>query len=94
MSPGLAEFLVETLPYLKLIARATSLLDAPTAVTLWSMLEGTDTSEALESFGKVGNLAETLIWARKNYGYDLLLSWAELDRPAKKFVALLEEYRS
>lgn len=94
MSPELAEFCVKNLPYLKLLARATSLLDAPAPIALWSKLEGTDVSEALKGFGQVGNLAEALMWARANNGYDLTLSWAELDRSAEKFVALLEEYRN
>lgn len=93
MSPDLAAFFVKSLPYLKLLTRATSLLDTPTAVVLWSKLEGADVSEVLKSFGQVGNLAEALMWARKTYGYDLMFSWADLDRPPKEFVALLEEYR-
>ncbi len=94
MSPELAEFYVKSLPYLKLVSRATSLLEAPAAIALWSKLEGTDMSEALKGFGNVGNLAEALMWARANFGYDLVLSWADLDRPAEKFIALLEEYRN
>ena len=94
MSPDLAAFFIQSLPYLKLLTRATSLLDAPTAIVLWSKLESADVSEALKSFGKVGTLAEALMWARTNYGYDLMLSWADLDRSATKFAALLEEYRA
>jgi hypothetical protein len=94
MSPDLAAFFMQSLPYLKVLTRATSLLDAPTAIVLWSKLEGADVSEALKSFGKVGNLAEALMWARTNYGYDLMLSWADVDRSATKFAALLEEYRA
>ena len=94
MSPSLAEFTIKNLPYLKLLARATSLLDVPTSVDVWSKLEGHDVSGGLKSFGKVGDLAEALLWARNQYGYDLALSWAELDRSATDFVALLEEYRA
>ncbi|MCX7113402.1 MAG: DUF2982 domain-containing protein [Proteobacteria bacterium] len=94
MSPSLAEFMTKSLPYLKLLTLATSLLDVPTSVTVWSKLEGHDVSEALDGFGKVGDLAQALLWSRKQYGYDLALSWAEIDRPATEFVALLEGYRS
>ena len=51
-------------------------------------------ARSLKGFGSVGNLAEALMWARKNYGYDLVLSWAELDRSAEKFAAFLEGYRN
>lgn len=93
MSPQLAEFITKRLPYLKLILRATSLLDVPLVITLWSRLEGIDAMGSLRSFGKVGNLAEALLWARKHFGYDLTLAWAELDRPARKFGDMLEECR-
>ena len=94
MSPSLAAFMTKNLPYLKLLSRATSLLDVPTSVAVWSRLEGHDASESLESFGKVGGLAQALLWSRDKYGYDLALSWAEIDRPATDFVALLEGYRA
>jgi hypothetical protein len=93
MSPSLAEYITKSLPYLKWLTRATSLLDVPTAVSVWTKLEGHDVSEALSSFGKVGNLAQVLLWSRQRFGYDLTLSWAERDRSAEDFVALLEEYR-
>jgi len=94
MSPSLAEYITKSLPYLKWLTRATSLLDVPTAVSVWTKLEGHDVSEALSSFGKVGNLAQVLLWSRQRFGYDLTLSWAERDRSAEDFVALLEEYRA
>jgi hypothetical protein len=46
------------------------------------------------SFGNVGTLAEALMWSRANLGYDLVLPWADLDRPAEKFIDLLEGYRN
>lgn len=94
MSPSLAEFTIKNLPYVKLLARATYLLDVPTSVDVWSKLEGHDVSGGLKSFGKVGDLAEALLWARNQYGYDIALSWVELDRSATDFVALLDEYRA
>jgi hypothetical protein len=69
-------------------------LDAPAAVEVWSKLTGgADTSETLKAFGKVGTLAEGLLWSRQNFGYDLMLPWSVLDRPAEEFVSLLEYYR-
>ncbi len=94
MSPSLAEFVTRHLPYLKLLARATSLLAVPASLGLWSKLQGHDLSEDLRNFGAIGNLAESLLWSRSRYGYDIALSWAELDRSAEDFVALLEGYRT
>jgi hypothetical protein len=94
MSPALAEFVTRHLPYLKWLARATSLLAVPASTRVWSKLEGHDVSEDLRSFGATGNLAESLLWSRSRYGYDIVLSWAELDRSAEDFVALLEGYRT
>ena len=93
MSPSLAEFMTKSLPYMKLLTRATSLLDVPAAVTVWTKLKGQgDLEETLASFGKVGSLAQALLWTREQFGYDLVLSWVEIDRPAAKFAALLEGY--
>jgi hypothetical protein len=92
MSPGLAEVTTKRLPYMKLFTRAASLLEVPTAVKVWSKLEGTDLKAALRGFGNVGTLAQSLLWARQNFGYDLALSWVEIDRPAREFVKLLERY--
>lgn len=89
MSPGLAAFLVKSLPFLKLFAKQVSSVDATGWVGLWLEAEG----KSLKSFGDVGNLAQALMWARENYGYDLAFAWSELDRPPDKFVSLLEEYR-
>lgn len=89
MSPGLAAFLVKSLPLMKLITKQVLSLEAPGGVGLWLEAEG----KSLKSFGDVGNLAQALMWARENYGYDLTFAWSELDRPPDKFVSLLEEYR-
>lgn len=94
MSPRLAEFTTKNLPYLKLITRATTFLEVPPSVALWSKLDGHDISEGLDSFGKVGDLAQALLWSRKQYGYDLAISWAEMDRPATEFANLLNDYIS
>ena len=87
MSPDLAVFFLRSLPYMKLVTRATALVDVPG--TLWRKLQGRD---AITSFGKVGDVAQALLWSRSNYGYDLLLSWVDIDRSASEFAALLEEY--
>lgn len=92
MSPSLAEFITKSLPYARLLSRATSLLDVPTAVRVWSKVEGHDLKGALHGLGKVGSLAQALLWAREQFGYDLVFSWVEIDRPARDFVTLLEGY--
>ena len=76
MSPSLAEYMTKSLPYMKLLA-------VPHPVSVWSKLQGHDLKKMLKSFGKVGNLAEMLLWTREQYGYDFLLTWAEIDRPAR-----------
>jgi Protein of unknown function (DUF2982) len=94
MSSDMAEALMKDVAYLKLFARAASLLDMPSSVTLWSKLEGRgEPGEALESLSKVGSLAETLLWSRKACGYDLALGWADVDRSAGKFADLLSAYQ-
>jgi len=94
MSPSLAAGMTKRLPYLKLMVRATSFIDAPTSIAVWSKLEGHNVSGGLDSFGKVGDLVEALLWSRNNYGYDLALGWAELDRSATSFATLLNNYLS
>ena len=94
MSPELAEFMAKSLPYLKLAARAASLLDSPAALEVWSAVKGGgDPQDTLKSFGKVATVADGLLWSRQSCGFDLLFSWAERDRPAGAFAVLLEEYR-
>ena len=94
MSPEFADVLLKRLPYMKLMTRATALLDAPSAVALWSKMDGVDASTALADFGKVGDLAGAFLWVRNTTGYDIVFAWTELDRSPKTFVALLDEWRS
>jgi hypothetical protein len=94
MSPSLADFMTKNLPYLKLMVGAISLLEIPESVSIWSKLKGSDASKVLSSFGKVGNLAQALLWTRNHYGYDIAFSWTEIDRPAADFVTLLNKYLS
>jgi len=93
MSPEMTEFLRKTLPYMKLIARATSMLSLPEACKLWSQLEGSaDPKEGLKAFGKVGSYVEALLWSRQQYGYDVLFAWQDRDRSAEALLDLLQSY--
>jgi hypothetical protein len=89
MPPDVAASAIQGLWYLKLMAKGALSLDAPGGAGVWAKAQG----KSLESFGKVGNLAQALLWARETCGYDLAFAWSELDRPANKFLGLLEEYR-
>ncbi|MBD1838965.1 DUF2982 domain-containing protein [Coleofasciculus sp. FACHB-64] len=98
MSPELVNYWMNSLPYLKLLSFGTLVLevplDVPSFVKIWSVLKGhPNPVNALKSFGKVGNLVEAMLWSRQTYGYDILLSWADLDRSASEFIELLEQYR-
>lgn len=93
MSPAFADALLKKLPYLKMMTRATSLLDAPSAVALWSKMDGVDASGALEEFGKVADLASAFLWVRNTTGFDIVFAWTELDRSPKAFAELLEAWR-
>jgi len=94
MSPELAEFTLKTLPYMRLMAKATTLLPTRVPLELWSAFEGNDHQGLLSNFSKVRNLAEALMCTRTGYGYDLAFAWSELDRSLDKFAALLEDYHS
>ncbi len=93
LPPLLAAAMLKGFGYLRQVARVTSLATIPEAVGVWSKLGGQDPAEMLKSLGQVGDLAAALTWTRKQFGYDIALSWAEIDRPAPAFVALLESYR-
>jgi hypothetical protein len=88
MSPALAAAITRRLPVAKMVAQAASLLDAPEGAKL--ILKGGP--EALKSVAEVRDLAGALLWSRTHFGYDLTLTWAELDRPRDAFVALLRSY--
>src|SRR5262249_20841756 len=73
MSPQLAAWLTKSLPYLKWLTKAASLLGVPAPVEALAASEGTpDVSKSLKTFGSVGNLAEYLRWTRQQCGYDIL----------------------
>lgn len=95
IDPALADAIARRMPYLKLAVRGASILDVPGAVRIWSRLEGHDIDglqASLKAFGKVGDIAEMLLWNRARTGFDIAFAWAEIDRSAGDFVALLEEY--
>lgn len=95
ISPDLAAHIKKNLPHLKFFARATTEhLEAPDMLEDWSKREGHAGAETLESFGKVKDFAEALLWSRNQYGFDIMFSWVELDRSPKAFAQLLEEYRT
>lgn len=46
----------------------------------------------LTDYGRTRGTASRLALTRERSGYDILLAWSELDRPARDFVALLREH--
>jgi hypothetical protein len=97
VTPEMANFFRKGLPVMKLVARATSLVDLPggAATKVVTTLIGTeDTSDVLKSVASIESYTDSLAWNRKHFGYDLLWGWSDRDRSAKKFAALLEEYRA
>jgi hypothetical protein len=89
MSPELAKFAMRGLRAMKLFARGASMVKVHGGVGLW--LAGAQ--RPLKSFGKVGSLAEAMMWSREQFGYDVAFAWGDLDRSPEEFVALLEDYR-
>ena len=102
MSPQLSEFLTKSLPFMQIAGVAAWFLDAshsffvgPIVGTFLSKLTGeSDIKDSLLEFTNAKNLATALEWQRKNFGYDILLSWTDLDRSANGFVSLLEHYQN
>ena len=94
MSPTLAIYMMKMLPHLKLTTRVVSLVGVSSVAKVLPRLKGHDLKQGLQSFGEVRNLEEALLWSRKRYGYDILLSWTERDRSAGEFVKLLGEYHA
>ncbi len=46
----------------------------------------------LAGYSRTRGMASRLAWQREHFGYDVLLGWGELDRPARDFAALLHEH--
>ena len=78
MLPLLQVKVTKMMPFMKLMAKATPLIGG---------------SASGANISKINDLAGSLSWCRDHYGYDLVFSWTEIDRPARKFAALLEDYR-
>jgi hypothetical protein len=89
MSPELMEIIRKRLPYVKLAARAASMLEVSGGV---GVLLGHD-QEAMKDFGEVGGIAEALAWSRAKTGYDVAFQRLDFDRSADEFSALLDQYR-
>jgi hypothetical protein len=83
MSPELADFVTRSMP----LMRAARMMIAPFARPGEGVL-----APPVES--NVANpVTESLAMARRMTGYDILLAWSDIDRPAKELAALLEHYR-
>ena len=92
MSPELIDYSVKVT---KRAAFGASILCVPNAIKLWSTLENRpNTIEAQKSCEKVRKVVEVLLWNRKNFGYDICLAWSDIDRPASKFITLLEQFHN
>src|SRR5207249_9801078 len=87
MSPSVAEFASKGLSIMKLLARGASMVLVQGGLGLWMAAQG----RSLKSFGKVGTLAESMMWSRENFGFDLGFAWSDMDRSPEAFVALLEQ---
>ena len=46
----------------------------------------------LTDYSTTRGMASRLARQREQFGYDVLLVWSELDRPARDFAALLNEH--
>lgn len=46
----------------------------------------------LADYSRTRDMAGRLALQRERFGYDILLAWSELDRPARDFAALLHEH--
>ncbi len=88
MPAELAEFMMKGLRGMKLLARGASTVHLHGGVGLWLAAE----QRGLNSLGKVGSLAECMMWSRQQYGYDIGISWADIDRSPDAFATLLEKF--
>lgn len=80
MPPELAAYTERTARFMKPVAGAT-------AVVAHGRARG-----MLADYTRTRGMASTLAWQREQFGYDILLAWSELDRPARDFAALLHEH--
>jgi hypothetical protein len=95
MSSELADLINKSLPLVRLASIGISFLNIPIYAKALAAFEGRENpARTLRKIGRVGNLAESMIFCRQTYGYDILFAWTELDRPASEFIKLLESYRT
>ena len=57
-----------------------------------SVIAGGQSRGMLMEYSRTRGRASRLAWQRDHFGYDVVLGWSELDRPAPDFVALLHEH--
>jgi hypothetical protein len=80
MPPALAAYTKRHVRFMKPVAGATAVLANRQARGM------------LTDYSRTRDMASGLAWQRENFGYDILLAWSELDRPARDFAALLNEH--
>jgi hypothetical protein len=80
MPPELAAHTERAARFMKPVAGAT-------AVVAHGQARG-----MLADYSRTRGMASRLAWQRERFGYDILLGWSELDRPARDFAALLHEH--
>jgi hypothetical protein len=79
LPPELAAYLERQARFMKPVAAATAVVAHGQA-------------GMLTDYTRTRGLASRLAWQREHFCYDILLTWNELDRPARDFAALLHEH--
>lgn len=80
MPPALAAYSERRTRFMTLVAAATAVIAHGRARGM------------LADYSRTRDMASRLAWQRERFGYDILLAWNELDRPARDFAALLHEH--
>ena len=80
MPPGLAAYLQRDARFMKPVAGVVAVIARGQA------------RRRLTDYSRTRGMASRLAWQREHFGYDVLLNWSELDRPAEDFVTLLHEH--
>jgi hypothetical protein len=80
MPPALAAQAERSARFMKPVAVATAII------------AGGQSRGMLMEYSRTHDRASRLAWQRDHFGYDVVLGWSELDRPARDFVALLHEH--
>jgi hypothetical protein len=80
--------------YLFVVGRYTTTM-GNLLLKLWSALERSpDPAAQMKKMGRIADIASALAWSREYYGYDLGFPWTEFDRSPRRFLQLLEQWRS